>query len=69
MEAEQYGPTGDRLRDAILALPERLRVVLSLHYFEHRSDAQIAQILELPIATVTQLRTRAVRTLRAALDR
>lgn len=68
MEVERYGPKGDTLREAILALPELERVVLSLHYFEARTDAQIALILERDVADVTRIRERSIAIIRTTLQ-
>jgi RNA polymerase sigma factor (sigma-70 family) len=67
VDAEQFGPKGDRLRAAILRLPKYERLVLTLAYFEDLTDPQVAQVLELDLATVQLLRERAIRRLRESL--
>ena len=45
-------------------LPKRQRTVLVLRYYEHLTDAQIADLLGCPQGTVRSLASRALRTLR-----
>lgn len=61
---------------ALAGLPRRQRAVLVLRYYEHQSDAQIADLLGAREGTVRSLATRAFAALRhhpdlahAALDR
>jgi len=55
-------------RDAVYAelarLPRRQRVVLVLRYYEHLTDAEIADVLGCPQGTVRSLASRALRALR-----
>jgi RNA polymerase sigma factor for flagellar operon FliA len=53
--------------DAITALPERLRVLLALHYDEELTYREIAKILEVSEPRVCQLHSEAMRRLREAL--
>jgi RNA polymerase sigma factor for flagellar operon FliA len=55
------------LQTAILALPERERVLLSLYYFEELKLHEIAEILGLTESRVSQLRARALSSLRRTL--
>jgi RNA polymerase sigma-70 factor (sigma-E family) len=51
-------------------LPRRQRAVLVLRYYEHLTDAEIADVLQCPQGTVRSLASRALRTLRVdARDR
>ena len=45
-------PSDRLLMDAVLALPEKYRIVVHLHYFEGYKTREIAQILELSENTV-----------------
>lgn len=42
----------DRLKQALSAVPEKLKVPLLLHYLEGFSVAEVAQILRIPQGTV-----------------
>jgi RNA polymerase sigma factor FliA len=55
------------LRDAILALKEQERVVLSLYYFEELKLHEIATILDLTESRISQIRSKAILKLRAEL--
>lgn len=54
--------------DAILALPQALRLPVILHYMEGYSLQEIADMLRLPLGTVGTRLHRARRKLRALLD-
>ncbi len=56
------------LRDAILALPERERLILSLYYQEELQLKEIGQVLEVSESRVSQLMKQAVMRLRASLQ-
>lgn len=56
-----------RLTQAITKLPERLAMVLSLHYVEGLTYKEIAQALEVSEARICQLHGEAVKKLRAEL--
>lgn len=55
------------LREAILALKEQERTVLSLYYFENLRLHEIATILRLTESRVSQIRTKALGNLRRSL--
>lgn len=55
------------VRDAILALPEQDRVVLSLYHFEELKLKEIAEVLGVTESRVSQIRTRALGRLREEL--
>jgi RNA polymerase sigma factor for flagellar operon FliA len=63
LEAEQ----GDRLQAAIARLPERERAVVVLSYYEGLTLRQIGDRLEVTESRVSQIRSDAVRRLRALL--
>lgn len=52
------------MRDEILRLNERERIVLSLYYFEDLKLREIAEVLGLTESRVSQIRTKTLRTLR-----
>lgn len=56
-----------RLREALLALPEQERNVLSLYYFEELKLAEIAAILKVSESRISQIRAKAISRLRNAL--
>jgi RNA polymerase sigma factor FliA len=56
-----------RLTEAVEKLPERLRLVLSLHYIEDLTYREIAGILKVSEPRVCQLHTEAIAQLRKLL--
>lgn len=61
--------SGDsQLRDAILALPEKLRIPIILHYMEGYRTDEIAQMLRLPGGTVRSRLRRARAMLKTLLE-
>lgn len=59
--------TRERLRDAIDALPEKERLVLSLYYYEELNMKEIGKVLSLTESRVCQLHSKAVLHLRSVL--
>ncbi len=57
----------NRLRDAVLALPERERLVLGLYYYEGLTLAQIGEVIGVTESRVCQIHTKSVLQLRARL--
>ena len=57
-----------QLRDAILALPEKLRIPIILHYMEGYKTEEIAQMLRLPGGTVRSRLRRARSMLKTMLE-
>lgn len=57
------------LRDALLALPEQERTVLSLYYFEELKLNDIARVLSVSESRVSQIRSKALQRLRRKLAR
>lgn len=57
-----------RLRDAVLALPEDLRQVITLCEFTELRYGQIAEVLGIPEGTVGSRRNRALKQLRRMLS-
>ncbi len=57
-----------RLMDAIDALSERDRLVISLYYYEHLKLHEIAQVLNVSEARVCQARSKAILRLRSHLN-
>jgi RNA polymerase sigma factor for flagellar operon FliA len=58
----------DAVRRAVLALPARERLVVSLYYLEDVSLTEIAQQLGVTLSRVSQLRARAVEMLRTLIE-
>lgn len=59
----------EHLREELLALGERERLVLSLYYYEGLKLHQIATILNLTESRISQIRSQALRTLRGRMGR
>jgi len=57
----------DRLRRAIATLPIEQRAALELAYFEHLSQTQIAERLDIPLGTIKSRLAMAVRKLHTAM--
>lgn len=57
----------ERLREALLRLPERQRAAVALRFYEDRSEGDIAAILDCAGGTVRSLIARGMATLRADL--
>jgi RNA polymerase sigma factor for flagellar operon FliA len=56
------------LRDEILNLEERERVVLTLYYFEELKGREIAEVLGLTESRISQIRAKALGSLRVRLE-
>ena len=56
------------LMDAIEALPERERLVLTLYYYEELTLKEIAEVLGVVESRVSQIRSSAVLRVRSALS-
>jgi RNA polymerase sigma factor FliA len=57
----------DRIADAIVALPEREKMVIALYYYENLTLREIGEILGVTESRVSQLHTKAVLRLRSKL--
>jgi RNA polymerase sigma factor for flagellar operon FliA len=57
------------LREALLALPEQERTVLSLYYFEELKLSDIARILQVSESRISQIRSKGIQRLRRSLAR
>jgi len=57
---------GRELRDRIAELPEAMRAVVLLRYYEGMSEAEMAEILEVPSGTIKSRLNAALRKLRGA---
>jgi RNA polymerase sigma factor for flagellar operon FliA len=66
-EQLERGELGRRVTAAVSSLPERLQLVLSLHYVEGLTYREIAHVLDVSEPRVCQLHGDAVRALRAAV--
>ena len=58
----------EQLSDAIARLPERERLVIALYYYENLQLSEIAEVLGVTESRVSQLRTKAVLRMQAALE-
>jgi RNA polymerase sigma factor (sigma-70 family) len=57
----------ERIREALLRLPDRQRAALVLRFYEDLSEGQAAQILRRRPGTVRSLVSRGMKTLRSEL--
>jgi RNA polymerase sigma factor for flagellar operon FliA len=57
----------DRIADAIIALPEREKLVVALYYYENLTLREIGEVLGVTESRVSQLHTKAVLRLRSKL--
>ncbi len=62
------GQDRERLITALTGLPERLQLVLQLFFVEELNLTEIAQVLEVSVPRVHQLRAKALKDLRNLLD-
>lgn len=62
-----HGEEAVMLRDEILRLKERERIVLTLYYFEELKLHEIARVLGLTESRVSQIRSKALLTLRSRM--
>jgi RNA polymerase sigma factor for flagellar operon FliA len=58
----------DRLVRAMTGLPDRLKLVLQLFYVEEMNLTEIAQVIDVSVPRVHQLRAKALTDLRAAME-
>lgn len=65
--AVNYKNTQQVIKDAIKALPEKQRLVLSLYYYEDLNLKEIAQVLDVTESRVSQLHTQAILKIKARL--
>ena len=56
------------IAEAIEQLPLREKVVISLYYYEELTMQEIGKVLELTLSRISQLHTKAILHLRAALQ-
>lgn len=67
-EAFEDEATRELLMKAVRRLPERDQVVIALYFFEGLTLVEIGQVLDVTESRVSQLRSRATRTLQAMLE-
>ena len=56
------------IAEAIEQLPWREKVIISLYYYEECTMQEIGKVLELTLSRISQLHTKAILHLRAALQ-
>jgi RNA polymerase sigma factor for flagellar operon FliA len=64
-----YRDVKNKLKEGIMSLPEKQRLVLSLYYYEDLNLKEIGQILDVTESRVSQLHTQAILKLKAKLGR
>jgi RNA polymerase sigma factor (sigma-70 family) len=64
----RISPDPDVLTDVIAKLPDRQRAAVVLRYYEGRSEAEIARILECQPGTVKSLLSRALHEMRRVIE-
>ncbi len=62
-----YKNSRDKIKEGILSLPEKQRLVLSLYYYEDLNLKEIGQVLAVTESRVSQLHTQAIMKLRSKL--
>jgi len=65
--AVSYKNSRDKIKEGIMSLPEKQRLVLSLYYYEDLNLKEIGQVLSVTESRVSQLHTQAIMKLRAKL--
>jgi RNA polymerase sigma-70 factor (ECF subfamily) len=60
-------PGGDTMRERVLALPDRLREVLVLRYYEDLGEEEMSRVLQVPRGTIKSRLHAAIRALREGL--
>lgn len=58
-----------RLREALVRLPEKQRIIVVLRYQEDLGPAEIAELMDMPVNTVKSTLHRALQELRGKLER
>jgi RNA polymerase sigma factor for flagellar operon FliA len=58
----------ERLLQAMVQLPDRLKLVLQLFFVEELNLTEIAAVLEVSVPRVHQLRAKALKDLRALME-
>lgn len=67
LSAVSYKNSRDKIKEAIVVLPEKQRLVLSLYYYEDLNLKEIGQVLDVTESRVSQLHTQAILKLRGKL--
>lgn len=65
--AVSYKNMRDKIKESIMGLPEKQRLVLSLYYYEDLNLKEIGQVLDVTESRVSQLHTQAVLRLKSKL--
>lgn len=65
--AVSYKNLREKIKEGIVSLPEKQRLVLSLYYYEDLNLKEIGQVLDVTESRVSQLHTQAIMKLKAKL--
>ena len=65
--AVSYKNSRDKIKEGIMSLPEKQRLVLSLYYYEDLNLKEIGQVLDVTESRVSQLHTQAIMKLKTKL--
>tara|TARA_R110002072_G_scaffold534_5_gene3813 strand:+ start:68996 stop:69781 length:786 start_codon:yes stop_codon:yes gene_type:complete len=65
--AVSYKNARDKIKEGIMTLPEKQRLVLSLYYYEDLNLKEIGQVLDVTESRVSQLHTQAIMKLKTKL--
>jgi RNA polymerase sigma factor for flagellar operon FliA len=65
--AVSYKNSRDKIKEGIMGLPEKQRLVLSLYYYEDLNLKEIGQVLDVTESRVSQLHTQAILKLKGKL--
>jgi RNA polymerase sigma factor for flagellar operon FliA len=65
--AVNYKNAKERIKEGIMSLPEKQRLVLSLYYYEDLNLKEIGQVLDVTESRVSQLHTQAILKLKVKL--
>ncbi|MCK5884628.1 MAG: FliA/WhiG family RNA polymerase sigma factor [Bacteriovoracaceae bacterium] len=65
--AVSYKDLRDKIKEGIMTLPEKQRLVLSLYYYEDLNLKEIGRVLDVTESRVSQLHTQAIMKLRGKL--
>ena len=56
------------IADALCSLPDRIRQIIMLYYFDHLTHSQVAKRISIPLGTVMSLLRRGLLQIRLQLE-